>query len=175
MRSCCRGWKRIFVDAVGPRARQKRPCVVPSSCSKTSRSTPQRWTSRSGTTWMANVIFTRKTTSLPCNGMACSTPWLLWWVGHGVFESPQAGAIGAWCSDGHGWGRLGTDGPSFVLRDNLAAECIPFESGGGKLVLHVVPTPSQTESCRIHLNAQQDTAGGIMALERKLTLAEGAF
>ena len=26
-------------------------------------------------------------------------------------------------------------------RDNLAAECIPFESGGGKLVLHVVLNP----------------------------------
>lgn len=27
-------------------------------------------------------------------------------------------------------------------RDNLAAECIPFESGGGKLVLHVVLNPN---------------------------------
>ena len=26
-------------------------------------------------------------------------------------------------------------------RDNLAAECIPFETGGGKLVLHVVLNP----------------------------------
>ena len=26
-------------------------------------------------------------------------------------------------------------------RDNLAAECIPFESGGGKLVLHIVLNP----------------------------------
>ena len=36
-------------------------------------------------------------------------------VGHGVLEGPQAGAIGAWRSDGLRWGRLGTDGPSFEL------------------------------------------------------------
>ena len=30
-------------------------------------------------------------------------------------KARRLGSIGAWCSDGHGWGRLGTDGPSFVL------------------------------------------------------------
>ena len=162
MRSCCRGWKRVFVDAVGPRARRKRPCVVPSSCSKTSRSTPQKWTSRSGTTrWPMSSP--RKTMSpLQWDGLrqALAPVVVLDMASLKARRLVQLDMVLGRLRVG----RLGTDGPSFELPRQPCGRMHVFESGGGKLVLHVVLTPSQTESCRISsLNAQPRHPGGIMA------------